>query len=152
MLRRPWTLASPLLTFFLLRCLSGDVSWGAATVVLQAHGWPDNLWQQTLGSPRLPSRPSTLSLTLLPHPLPHKPRLFWSAVRRSVTTNSLHMTAHLSSSHQQASHLHPPPPSPSGIPPLERGWAERYGGQPAFEQYKASTNLLVPWPPRDKFP
>lgn len=40
----------------------------------------------------------------------------------------------------------------SGIPPLERGWAERYGGQPAYEQYKAATNLLLPWPPRDKFP
>lgn len=39
-----------------------------------------------------------------------------------------------------------------GIPPLERGWAERYGGQPAYEQYTASTNLLLPWPPRDKFP
>ncbi|EFN53044.1 hypothetical protein CHLNCDRAFT_137283 [Chlorella variabilis] len=40
----------------------------------------------------------------------------------------------------------------SGIPPLERSYAERYGGQPQYEAYKAATNLLFPWPPRDKFP
>ncbi|PSC67318.1 hypothetical protein C2E20_8998 [Micractinium conductrix] len=40
----------------------------------------------------------------------------------------------------------------SGVPPLERSYQERYGGQPAYEAYKAATNLLVPWPPRDKFP
>lgn len=40
----------------------------------------------------------------------------------------------------------------SGVPPLERGHAERYGGQPAYEAYKEATNLLLPWPPRDKFP
>ncbi|KAL4855947.1 hypothetical protein ACK3TF_003705 [Chlorella vulgaris] len=40
----------------------------------------------------------------------------------------------------------------SGIPPLERSYAERYGGQPQYEAYKAATNLLVPWWPRDKYP
>ncbi len=42
--------------------------------------------------------------------------------------------------------------SSAGIPPLERSYAERYGGQPQYEAYKAATNLLFPWPPRDKFP
>eukprot|EP00887_Chlorella_sp_A99_P007495 scaffold2.g7495.t1 len=36
----------------------------------------------------------------------------------------------------------------SGIPPLERSYDERYGGQPGYEQHKASTNLLFPWWPR----
>lgn len=40
----------------------------------------------------------------------------------------------------------------AGVPPLERQYRERYGGQPAYEAYVASTNLLLPWPPRDKFP
>ncbi|KAL4425018.1 hypothetical protein ABPG77_001796 [Micractinium sp. CCAP 211/92] len=40
----------------------------------------------------------------------------------------------------------------SGIPPLERQYRERYGGQPAYEAYVANTNMLLPWPPRDKFP
>lgn len=40
----------------------------------------------------------------------------------------------------------------AGIPPLERSYEERYGGQPAYEAYKKATNLLLPWPPRDKFP
>lgn len=40
----------------------------------------------------------------------------------------------------------------AGVPPLERSYEERYGGQPAYEQYKAATNLLLPWPPRDKWP
>lgn len=46
----------------------------------------------------------------------------------------------------------PRPPRRAGIPPLERSYQERYGGQPQYEQYKAATNLLLPWPPRDKFP
>lgn len=46
----------------------------------------------------------------------------------------------------------PGPPSLPGVPPLERSNQERYGGQPQYEQYKAATNLLWPWPPRDKFP
>ena len=40
----------------------------------------------------------------------------------------------------------------TGIPPLERSYAERYGGQPDYEAYKAATNLLVPWWPRSKWP
>lgn len=62
------------------------------------------LRQHTLGSAALPALPPLHSL---PH-LAASPRLCWSAVTRSVTTNSLHMAAHLSSSHHHASHLHPP--------------------------------------------
>jgi hypothetical protein len=64
---------------------------------------------------------------------------------------------HLAGSAQVFSHYRCPciPPRsclPAGVPPLERSYAERYGGQPQYEAYKASTNLLFPWPPRDKFP
>jgi len=35
----------------------------------------------------------------------------------------------------------------SGIPPLERRADEKWGGQPDYERYKASTPVLVPRPP-----
>jgi steroid 5-alpha reductase family enzyme len=37
----------------------------------------------------------------------------------------------------------------SGIPPLERSAAEKYGHDPAYQDYKRRTSLLVPLPPRD---
>ncbi len=36
----------------------------------------------------------------------------------------------------------------SGIPPLERSADERYGGDPAYREYKRRTSILVPLPPR----
>jgi len=36
----------------------------------------------------------------------------------------------------------------SGIPMLERRADERWGGQEDYARYKASTSVLVPWPPR----
>ena len=38
----------------------------------------------------------------------------------------------------------------SGIPPLERQAAERWGGQPDYEEYRRRTSVLVPWPPKPK--
>jgi len=37
----------------------------------------------------------------------------------------------------------------SGVPPLERRADAKWGGQPDYEAYKASTPVLVPRPPRD---
>ena len=36
----------------------------------------------------------------------------------------------------------------SGIPPLERSADEKYGGDPAYRDYKTRTSILVPLPPR----
>lgn len=36
----------------------------------------------------------------------------------------------------------------SGIPPLEKKYAERYGDDPAYQTYRARTSLFVPLPPR----
>jgi steroid 5-alpha reductase family enzyme len=36
----------------------------------------------------------------------------------------------------------------SGIPPLERSAEEKYGGDPAYREYKRRTSILVPLPPR----
>ncbi len=36
----------------------------------------------------------------------------------------------------------------SGLPMLEKQADERWGGDPAYEAYKANTPVLIPWPPR----
>ena len=36
----------------------------------------------------------------------------------------------------------------SGVPPLERSADGKYGGQPAYRQYKKKTSIFVPLPPR----
>jgi steroid 5-alpha reductase family enzyme len=33
----------------------------------------------------------------------------------------------------------------AGIPTLEASHNKRYGKDPAYKHYKASTNLLIPW-------
>ena len=38
----------------------------------------------------------------------------------------------------------------AGIPPLEKSHDKRYGKDAAYKEYKASTNLLIPWPKADK--
>lgn len=38
--------------------------------------------------------------------------------------------------------------SPPGVPLLERSYEARFGGQEAYEAYRASTNMLLPWWPR----
>ncbi len=34
----------------------------------------------------------------------------------------------------------------AGVPPLEKGHEKRYGKDPEYQQYKAATSLIVPWP------
>ena len=38
----------------------------------------------------------------------------------------------------------------SGVPMLEKRADEKWGGTDAYETYKASTSVLVPWPPRQR--
>ena len=39
---------------------------------------------------------------------------------------------------------------PAGIPTLEKSHNKRYGKDPAYKEYKATTNLLVPGPKQKK--
>jgi steroid 5-alpha reductase family enzyme len=38
----------------------------------------------------------------------------------------------------------------SGVPPLERRADEKWGGNPEYEEYKATTSVLIPYPPIKK--
>ena len=38
----------------------------------------------------------------------------------------------------------------AGIPPLEESHEKRYGKDAAYNEYKANTNLLLPWPKAQK--
>ena len=40
----------------------------------------------------------------------------------------------------------------AGIPPLEEAHNKRYGRDPAYQAYRKTTNLLLPWPPSQPKP
>jgi hypothetical protein len=121
-LRCPWAAASPLFTFALIRYMSG----GLLTLSTACHTAAAFPSQACSWYCCLSNKTCCCGCTL--PVLPRHPRIIAAPVV--------------------------PPRSclPACVPPLERSYAERYGGQPQYEAYKASTNLLFPWPPRDKFP